>query len=242
MYAFILIFIIIVCMFYSTRTVLSQYMESTRYRIEYPNINIGATQDTSENYSINTTLGQTAAGQFQSAGYIIKAGFQYFYSIIPFRFTISNYSINFGSIYPNTPSTLNTNLTVSFGSAYQYQVTAQEIGTLRISDGGNFIPDTTCNGGAQTCTETSAKIWDSTSAYGFGYNMSGNDIPVDFTDSTYYRPFSDRSLSESPAVIMSSANVGENRIATVTYKVNIPSTQESGVYTTIINYVATPGF
>lgn len=216
-------------------------MDSSRFNIESANVTTGSGNSSSSGYKISDTLGQLAAGQFSSTGYVIKAGFQYLHSIIPFRFSISNISINFGSLIPNTPVTVTTNLTVSFGGAGQYQVTAIEEGGLKTL-GGNAIPDTSCNGGGDTCSESSAKVWSSTSAYGFGYGMSGNDIPADFIDSTYFRPFPDRTAAESPATIMTNVNVGKNRISTLAFKVNISPIQSAGSYQTVINFVATPSF
>ena len=79
-------------------------------------------------------------------------------------------------------------------------------------------------------------------SYGFGYGMSGDDIPADFIDSTYFRPFPDRTAAESPATIMTNINVGKNRISTLAFKVNISPIQSAGSYQTVINFVATPSF
>ncbi len=216
-------------------------MDSTRFKIESANVTTGSGNSSSSGYKISDTLGQMAAGQFSSTGYVVKAGFQYLHSIIPFRFSISDISIDFGSLIPNTPVTATTNLTVSFGAAGQYLVTAIEEGPLK-TQSGNAISDTSCDGGANTCSESLAKVWSSTSAYGFGYGMSGNDIPADFIDATYFRPFPDRTAAESPATVMTSTNVGKNRVSTLTFKVNISPIQPAGSYQTIINFVATPSF
>ncbi|KXK09267.1 MAG: hypothetical protein UZ22_OP11002001146 [Microgenomates bacterium OLB23] len=225
-----------------TRTTMADSMDSNQFRIRYSNINFGSNDGTSTNYDLSTTNGQLAAKEFSSAGYIVKAGFQYWHSIIPFSFSISDIGIELGSLTPQTPSTATTTLTVSFGGAGQYQVTAGEVGTLQTANGANSIADTTCNGGAQTCTESSANVWNSASAYGFGYNMSGTGIPGDFVNNTYYRPFPDLSLSESPAVVMSSSSITTSSQSTVTFKVNVSTTQAAGTYQTLIKFVATPSF
>jgi len=229
-------------LFFFLKSVFAINMESPLFKIQYGEIGIAGGNKSSANYSLSDTVGQTAAGQFNSTGYIVKAGFQYLHSIIPFRFSISNTNINFGILIPSSPQTATTTLTVSFGAAGQYQVTAIEEGRLRTLDEVNIIPDTQCDGGTNTCNESLAKPWTSNTAYGFGYNMSGNDIPSDFIDSTYFRPFPNRQENESPAVIMSSANVGRNRQAVVTFKVNVSPVQPAGKYQTIINFVATPSF
>lgn len=235
------IFILNFCFFFLAFSVFAVNMESSRFKIESANTTSAAGNKSSTNYKLSDTIGQLAAGEFSSSGYVVKAGFQYINSIIPFRFSISNTNISLGNLVPNTPSTATTTLTVYFGGAGQYQVTAIEEQPLKTLS-GNSIPDTSCNGGAETCTESLAKIWDSNSAYGFGYNMSGDDIPSDFISSSYFRPFPDRSAGESPVVVMSSTNVGKNRQATLTFKANISPIQKAGSYQTVINFVATPSF
>lgn len=216
-------------------------MDSSRFKMESANVEIAGGNKTSTSYKLADTVGQLAAGQYSSTGYVVKAGFQYLHSIIPFRFSISDINIDLGTLVPGTPSTATTNLTVYFGGAGQYQVTAIEEGPLK-TQSSNVIPDTSCDGGANTCNESLAKIWSSASAYGFGYGMSGNDIPADFIDGTYFRPFPDRTSAESPSTVMTSINVGKNRSSTVTFKTNISSIQPAGSYQTVINFVATPSY
>jgi hypothetical protein len=235
---FIIIFTFLLLTFHQ---VLAVPMDSSRFKIESANIEIAGGDKSSSSYKLADTVGQLAAGQYSSTGYVVKAGFQYLHSIIPFRFSISNININLGTLVPGTPSTATTNLTVYFGGAGQYQVTAIEEGPLK-TQSGNVIPDTICDGGVNTCNESLAKVWSSPSAYGFGYNMSNNDIPADFIDLTYFRPFPDQTNSKSPTTVMTSVNVGKNRQSTVTFKANISSIQPAGSYQTVINFVATPSY
>ncbi|PIY72355.1 hypothetical protein COY87_01400 [Candidatus Roizmanbacteria bacterium CG_4_10_14_0_8_um_filter_33_9] len=253
-------------------------MNSPQYKIQFGNINMGGAkggslmQDTDDStYTLSSTLGQTAAGQFQSNGYVVKAGFQYIYSKIPFTFSVSNTTVDLGTLLPNTPTTNSIALTVSFGGAGQYVVTAQEESALKTVTGTSSIyevscsNDTCCNGGIYTCAENQAKPWTSSSAYGFGYNMKDEDVPSDFIDNTYFRPFPDKSASEVPAVIMQSSNVTLNitptpnplptsapiltgtprditHQSTLTFKANISPLQPAGSYQTVIHFVATPSF
>lgn len=238
---FIILILIFSFLTFNLDGVVAVNMESSRFKIESANTSSAAGNKSSTGYKLSDTIGQLAAGQFSSTGYIVKAGFQYIHSIIPFRFSISNINIALGTLTPNTPSTATTTLTIYFGGAGQYQVTAIEEGALKTLS-GNIIADTSCDGGAETCTESLAKNWTSSTAYGFGYNMSGNDIPADFSTSNHYRPFPDRAAAESPAIIMSSLNVGKSRQSTMTFKVNISPIQPAGSYQTVINFVATPSF
>ena len=224
-----------------TRGVSAIPMDSSRFKIESANVEIAGGNKSSSSYKLADTVGQLAAGQYSSSGYVVKAGFQYLHSIIPFRFSVSDVNIALGTLVPSTPSTATTNLSVYFGGAGQYQVTAIEEGPLK-TQSLNAISDTSCDGGANTCNESLAKVWSSSSAYGFGYGMSGNDIPADFIDSTYYRPFSDRTAAESPSTVMTSVNVGKNRQSTMTFKANVSSVQPAGSYQTVISFVATPSY
>jgi len=214
-------------------------MDSDSYKIQWGNVNMGGGRKTSGGYIITDTLGQIAPGDYQSAGYWLRAGFQYIHSIIPFTFTISDLNIAFGSLVVGTPSTDTNTLTVSAGGAGGYQVLAQENHVLR-SDQGSNLADTLCD--TSLCDETNADPWTSNSVYGFGFNMSGNDIPVDFVDSTYFRQFADLESAENKQIVMSSDAVTSSSTATVTYKVNIDSTQEAGNYENAITFVAIPAY
>lgn len=236
-------------------TIWAVNMESSRYRIQFGNVNIGATNMQSDNMKLSTTMGQLAAGKFESDGYVIKAGFQYIHSIIPFTFSISKTNINLGLLEPNRPSADVATLSASFGGAGQYQVTAVELGPLKTMS-GNQIPDTKCDNNNNPCTISVAKIWQSRSAEGFGYNaqsLKGNPVPSDFINNNYYRPFSDTQNypNQSPPIIISSKNVtADPKIspkdiyhqAAITFRVNIGPAQPSGSYQTIIKFVAIPTY
>src|SRR3989339_897263 len=153
-------------------------IESPNYRIQFPNLNSGAGIPTSTNYKLDSTIGQSVAGRFTSAGYIARAGFQYIHSIIPFSFSISDIQKNFGTLTPGTPSTSSSTIIVSAGGAGGYSVKAYENNPLKTSDGSDTIIDTLCD---TTCSETTAAAWTLGTKYGFGFNMSGNDVPTDFT-------------------------------------------------------------
>ena len=229
------------CILHLSEVSAQSSIRSPNYKIDWPNVNMGAGLPYSTNYKMGITMGQTAPGLYSSTGYKIRAGFQYIHSIIPFSFSISDISIDFGSLTPGVPTTQTNTLTVSVGGAGGYVVKASENNPLK-STAGATIPDTLCDGGANTCTETTAKPWTSNSAYGFGFNMSGTDIPADFVDSTYFRQFADRSVGEQPQTIMTGTNVGRNKQATVTYKVNISSLQPAGRYENILSFLAIPSY
>jgi len=219
-------------------------MSSPDYILQMPNLNFAAGNVTDGANHLGFTGGQNMPGEYTSTGYKVLAGFWYLKTIIPFSFTISNQLIDFGSLTPGVPSTAQTILTVSNGSAGGYQVTAQENHPLMVYSTGAKILDTTGDDGS--ITESLAGVWAQNTTYGFGYTLYGNDVPSPFPSappvSNFYKQFSDTSQNETPQIVMSSLNVGRHRTAVVTYKVNVSANQPAGRYQNVITYIATPTY
>ncbi len=214
-------------------------MSSDSYKIQWGNINIGGGKKSSTGYTITDTIGQIAPGLYSSTGFSVRSGFQYIYTLVPFSFTISDLSIDLGSLNPQNPSTDTNQLTVTAGGAGGYQVLAFEDHPLR-SEGGIDISDTTCDTG--NCDETNAEPWTQNNIYGFGFNINGDDIPSDFVDTTYFRQFANSESGEIPQSVMVGTSVTETSQATVTYKANVSATQATGNYETGIVYIAVPTY
>lgn len=188
-----------------------------------------------------TFSGGQSPGLYSGTNYNVRAGFQYIDSLIPFTFSISTTDINFGTLVPGEPITRDNTLTVSNGSATGYQVTVEEDHPLRISPTNKDIPDTTCDAG--NCSYTTAAAWTSPLTYGFGYrcdNASGSDCNSAFATANFYKQFAGQEAGESAQVVMSSTNVGRNRQGKITYKINIPASQLTGIYQNTIKYIARP--
>lgn len=265
---FFLILVSVCTLFYAcayASRVFAINMNSDEYKIQFGTVNSGGKKMTDSSYKLSTSVGQAAAKEFQSNGYIVKAGFQYIYSRVPFTFSLSTIRVDLGTLVPNIPSTGTVGLQVSFGGAGQYLVTARADSPLSTNAYASSIPFTSCDGGVNTCTITVAKPWTNTSLYGFGYNMAGEDVPTDFIDGTYFRPFSNLVTPETPAIVMQSTNVTVDisptpnpaftpapvltgvprdtvHQSTMTMKVNVSSIQPAGTYATIVRFLATPSF
>ena len=222
----------------------AQTMSNSNYIIRMGNLNSISGLGTGSGYRVSFTSGETAPGMYNNvagANFRVRGGFQYIMSIVPFSFKIDNIFIDFGSIYAGTAVYRNNNLTVSNNSASGYQVTVSENHPLRVLATGQSIPDTICDSG-HTCNTTTANQWQTTSAYGFGYNctnVSGTDCASDFTSSIYYRPFA---ASPSAVMVMSSPNRSVSKKSQITYQLNISNVQATGTYTNVINFIATPTF
>ena len=220
----------------------AERFESDSYIIQFGNFNMTAGEKSSASYNVTDTVGQTGAGPYGEYGvssYFIGGGFQYIYQIDEFFFQISKLNIDFGTLTPGIHATDSHTLTISTRNQ-GYRVYAFEEHPLRHSGGLYTIPDTTCD--AANCDETTAGIWTTQNIAGFGFNMSGDDIPTDFVNSTYYRQFADDSTAETMQVVMSSSNIANNRQSTVTYKAGIAGNQAAGNYETAVVYVAVPEY
>lgn len=215
----------------------AETLESTNYKIRLGNFNMTSGVKSSSNYHLTDTVGQIAAEFFASSGYHVKAGFQYIYTLYNFSFSLSSLAIDLGTLSPNTFATASHTITVST-PGQGYSVTTFETSKLTKVGGSATIPDTTCDAG--TCTETSATPWITATNNGFGYNVTGDDHATDFVSATYFRPFPDNSMSETPAPIMTSSVAGKNRVGTVNYQVSPSSGQAGGTYQTQVIYIATP--
>lgn len=215
-------------------------MNSNSFTIQYNTVNMTGGTKSSSTYNVTDTVGETAPGRYTGTGFLVRAGFQYVYTIGRFSFQISNTSVNLGTLTPGVFATATTGVTVSAKGAGGYSVTAYENYPLKVPSSGATIPDTTCDSG--TCDSVTAAVWTNPVNTGFGFNMTGDDIPAAFVNSTYFRQFANYSANEPPQIIMSSASVGRNRHSVVTYKVAIDGSQASGEYENHITYIATPGY
>ncbi|PWU22792.1 hypothetical protein C5B42_05085 [Candidatus Cerribacteria bacterium 'Amazon FNV 2010 28 9'] len=215
-------------------------MSSSSYRLFFGNFNITSGTKTSASYNVTDTVGQTAPGQYGLANNIVKAGFQYIYPLDTFSFKISPTSINFGSLIIGSFSTASQTMEITSVGAGGYSVTVAEDHPMKFQTNGTItIPDTLCD---TTCSETTAAAWSNTSKYGFGYTMTGDDVVTGFSGGTNFKQFADKSLGESPQVIMTSPHVGTKRHGVLTYKINVSASQQTGNYETAITYNAIPGY
>lgn len=239
-----IVFITILSLFLiSFRLVNAERLESDTYVITFGNFNVTSGEKSSASYNVTDTVGQTGAGpygEYGSSTYFVGSGFQYIYQIDNFSFQISKTLVDLGELDVNTHVSDSHTLTITTRGAGGYSVYAFEEHPLRQVQGSQEIADTTCDSGA--CTHTSAAVWTNQSIAGFGYNMSGNDIPSNFIDNTYFKNFANNEASDPMQIVMSSNNIANQRASTVTYKAGIGGLQASGNYETSIVYVAVPGY
>jgi hypothetical protein len=200
-------------------------------------------EKSNDNFKVTDTLGQTGSGPYGTYGstnYFVGSGFQYIYQIGEFAFAISDLGINFDEPIIDEDSTDSNDLSISTRGASGYIVYAYEQHGMLHTDDVTTINDTTCDN--NDCDRTVARIWIDPTIYGFGFNMTGEDIPADFVNLNYYRPFANNSLSQSMQPVMSSSSAVTDHQATVKYKVGVGPNQKAGNYQTHIVFVAVPGY
>jgi hypothetical protein len=247
---FIIIGLFVIGLFFYKKDVLAQTFNSSSYQIQWGNFNMTSGKKTSSTYILTDTVGQNAPGQYNSNGYVVKAGAQYAYDqVFPFSFKINTLNLSFGSLTPNIGSTVTNIITISTPTAHGYQIMAFENHPLNYFGTTTTIPDTTCDAG--TCSETTSGVWTGSSAYGFGFNAIGIDTSgvvtgigtsSIFTNSTYFRQFANRQNNEENQIIMCENNPVNQRSARITYRVLINPSQSAGTYQNSINFIAVPKY
>ena len=236
--------IVLAWLFAATSIVSAENLRSDSYYVQFGNFNMAAGQRGSASYALSDTMGGLAVGPYGaygSSGYFIGSGFQYIYQIDDFAFSISKLNIELGELFANSFSSDDHQLTVTTNGASGYSIYAFANSPLTLlADPLVTIPDTTCD--ASDCDEGTAAPWTNAAQAGFGFNVSGDDVTVDFINGNYFRQFANNALSEPMELIMGSNNVALNSTSTVTYKAAMPAAQQAGNYQTSIVFVAVPAY
>ena len=218
----------------------AENMRSDSFIIQFGNFNTTSGEKSSSSYTVTDTVGQNAPGQFSGTGYTVLSGFQYIYGLPRFSFRILGLHVDLGELTAGTFSS-NTNQLVITTRSGGYSILSAADHKLRQAGGTSepAISHTSCD---TACTISSAGIWSGVTNFGFGFNIAGTHRSTDFIDSTYFRPFADRELAQSPQTIAQHNAVVRDDVLTVTYKAAISATQASGQYTTAIDYIAVPTY
>ena len=234
--------LLVMAMILTTTVATAENLSSDSYLIQFGNFNVTSGEKSSDSFAVTDTVGQFGAGpygQYGSSSYFVGGGFQYIYQIPEFSFRLSKLAVNLGELTPGVHNTDDHTMTISTRGAGGYTVYAYEEHELQHSNGATTIVDTSCDSG---CTISAAGIWSNQSQPGFGYNMSGHDIPSDFIDNSYFRPFATFADSDPMQPVMQSTNIAQDREATITYKAGLIGSQAAGRYETTVVFVAVPGY
>lgn len=242
-YLFLILCISVLISYFIVRSsALAQTMENGLYEIQEGDVSSFSFDSLISNPTVYTS--PSKPGEFSGENYTVRAGNNYDPNNTPLTFSVSNMKVDFGSLSPTNPVSRISNLRVTNNSSYSYKVIASENNQLTEVKTGAKIPDTTCDDGK--CNQNQAGKWDSTLSYGFGYRCEGDELACIYGDESFdapnfYKQFPDSSLDESASTILSQGS-GTGQQVTVTYKMNISSSQPQGFYLNTVTYLLIPSY
>lgn len=218
---------------YYLLTTNSYGLESPRFRIEQEKIQIDVQKSSEDTYTIAQTWDEETYRTFLQKGYAVK-------NESTFGSSISHGLLKFASIGKQKVFTDSIKIEV-FPSEFAYEVTVLQEYPLRGSS-KNTISNTRCDNENAPCNISLAKRWSSDRSYGFGYSLSGDDIPNDFLSQDFYRVFPNDSSDQPSMTIMSAIHAESKRESHMRFKLNIAPSIPEGTYETIIDFVALPDY
>lgn len=236
---FLFLFAYLVICLFAIEPVRGQVMENGMYMIQEGDV---SSFDPQINIS-NANLSNTSEQIKQNENYEIKSGTRIKSSQTPLVFSISNLLIDFGTLSPTNPVQRTAKLMVKNNSVYGYQVIASENHELTDVRSGAKIPDTTCDDG--NCSEAVSGKWESTLAYGFGFRCDSKSSckaeDESFNNKNYFKQFADSDKGE-PYFGVLSGGPQTLKEASLTFKMNIPSSQPHGFYSNTLTFIAVPNY
>lgn len=221
--------------------------ESTSYRIESDSINIGGGLSTSSNYGLESTAGEVATGESESASFNLKAGYQQMHEVY-----IALSGATAVTLTPSIPgvsggfSNGSTTVTVTTDSAAGYALTIQSSQSPSMQKGADSIADYAPSSDADYTFTT-----DATDSH-LGYSPSGVDIVTKFRDNgiacgvssgdTLLACWDGLSVSEETIAQSTGPNHPNGATTTVYFRVGVGGSvlQASGVYTATTTLTALP--
>ncbi len=224
----------------------AQVMQSSNYQIQSDSINPGGGLSSSPNYIIESTSGEIATGESNSASYKLKAGYQQMQEVYVALTGATSVSLS-PAIPGVTGGTSNGSTTVKVvtDSVAGYQLTIAAENSPALQKGADSIADYAPAGDPDFSFTTAP------SDAHFGYSPEGSDVAQRFLDNgaTCNTGSGNTSLScwdglsTTSEVISSSSNANHPAGATTTiyFRVGIGNSvvQAQGVYTATTTITAT---
>lgn len=218
----------------------AQEMSSQNFKVQGGNFSITSGNKASENFRLTDLVGQTAAGQFASKGYIIQSGFADRASGQELTFSLSPSVVNFGNLTASQPVEKTVVLTIANSDIPGYTVQVSENQPLSTLAAATIV-DTRCDATPTPCTALNPAAWVKNITYGFGYRMDGPTAPDSFAGKDLYAPFSVAMRNEQPVTVLASKAAKVRDQAVMTFKLNVDANQPVGQYRNIISFIALTG-
>jgi hypothetical protein len=226
----------------------AQVMQSNNYRIQSDSLNFGGGLSTSTNYTLESTVGEVATGDSDSASYGLRAGYQQM--VNTFISMTAPQSVIMSPSIPGISGGIangSTTVTVTTDSAAGYQVTIAAAQSPALVKGGDSVADYTPAGSDPDFTFTTNSV----DAH-FGYSPSGVDVITRFKDDgascntgildTALACWDGLDTAEEAIVRGTSANTPNGATTTVHFRVGIGGSvvQTQGTYTATTTLTAIP--
>jgi hypothetical protein len=199
---------------------------SANYRIESDVIGIGGNSSGSAGYNISDTLGQPVIGLGTSTSYKVQDGFWHTVNF-SISLAVDSQNLDLGSVTPGTPITGQTTISVTTDAWGGYDLLASQNHAMTHSDAVTTITD-------YACAIANPCAW---SGNGLGFTLSsGTSVEAKWGASpnhNYAHFPASQTVFHSKGGYVS----GVDQTA-VRYKLDVPTTQKSGQYSSIITYTA----
>lgn len=158
------------------------------------------------------------------------------------RFGVSEALVDFGILSPTSPTIRQTMLSL-LTTTTNRTIIQVLIDTEPRNEQSSFIPGTTCDDGS--CNESKDGPWKNVLTYGIGFRCASPTPGAcigSFESPDNYKQFPSLLQDKYYLPVLESILPEEEILATIEYKINIAGTQQSGIYTHTISYIATPGY
>jgi hypothetical protein len=189
-------------------------MTSSSYRLYGDELGAAGGRSTSASYIEQDTAGGIAVGDSSSTNYTLLAGFQALSEHPTFSFSVSDTTINLGTLSSSSVSTDVHTFTISTNAPLGFNVVATADGELR--------------SGVETITGVSDGVVTAGSRE-YGLALTGTD-----------RAFSgDQAPTTTGLTVASRTNWKNGSVVIVLYKASMSSSTPSGTYGQTLTYVAT---
>lgn len=216
---------------------------------------LGNESVTVQNHDVNklsplsSRLDDKQLKEFLRQGFIVNIGYPYLKTVDPFIFEVSDVSINLGQLIKGAVGRGQTNVTITTPSGFA--VTTAEEGPMASIGNQTFIPDTSCNGGRNSCDENHAAIWTKDIKPGFGFHTNSLFASEDFLKDNYFRSFSDLKAGKLSKIIMqdggskkySLKTLGQLSVYTgrIDFKAVAAVAVNESSYLSTVKFIAMPG-
>ena len=223
----LLVAVVCGCRFGSSVRAYSE-MTGSSFKIKDAALDTGGGVGTSGSYKLNQAIGQEFQGKKTGSNYKIYEGIMYYFGSLSI---VCGSSVSIPAVSPGTPRSISDVCTITTDSANGYELYTYEDKDLEHTESaGTYIVPSSLGSYA------SPSPWDNGTDVGLGFSLNGASAEAKWNNGGNFSSF----VSGSAGLInnYSSASAGGTNL-TVTYQLDVTSTQRSGGYSNEVYYYVT---